>query len=225
MYLPPRSRICLPILFVDTGQSSNDNIAGAGPKSTNDSQRPSSQLVDDNEADSNSDELKDIKDTRQDEGHLIRLSNGAEKRRCVVDEGVDTRELLEEADPASDSCSAQHLPVEQVEPREDLQLEAASSRMFLLEHHLVEPNLSNDALVLLLHAGIRGRQTPQLAQTRKTFLVAADESQPSWRVWEELNPNAEDCRANHLQSEGKSERDFASDILGAVGDPERNDNT
>lgn len=159
MCLPARSRICLPILFVDTGQSSNDNIAGAGPEGTNDSQRPSSQLVDDNEADSNSDQLKDIKDTRQDKGHFIRLSNGAEERRRIVDEGVDTRELLEEADSASDSGSAQHLPVEQVEPREDLQLEAASSGVLLRKHHLVELDLGNDALVLLLHTSVRGRQT------------------------------------------------------------------
>lgn len=163
MCLPARSCICLPILFVDTGQSSNDNIAGAGTESTNDSQWPSSQLVDNNEADSNSDQLKDVKDTRENKRHVIRLSNGAEERRGIVDEGVDTRELLEEADPASNSCSAQHLPVEQVEPGEYLQLKAASSGVLLLKHHFVELDLGNDALVLLLHTSVRGWQTAQLA--------------------------------------------------------------
>jgi hypothetical protein len=137
------------------------------------------------------------------------LTEGPEQRRRIVNESVDTGELLEEIHTDCDRRPAPILLLEQIKPTVRLQLPALNSRIRPFFHKALKNDLRKDALVFGLHTLICRWEVPEFYQAGQAFLATAHECKPSGGIREYVDADAQECGTYHLEAEGKSESNVA----------------
>ena len=87
------------------------------------------------------------------------LNNRLEESRGIIDECIDSRQLLEKGNSNSDRGTMPHVFLEEVTPAKNLEFDTRHSRMALFLHKLLNCYLVTDANMLLLDTMISSWQS------------------------------------------------------------------
>lgn len=132
--------------------------------------------------------------------------------------------LLEEGDTDCNGSAAPQLLAEEIAPASKLESEEALARVVALLHDLLDLDFGDDATVLGLDAVVVGREAAETGEGLQSLLRSVDEGEPTRGVGVEVDADAEEGGADHLQTEGQAEGHFTGHVAGAVGDEEADDN-
>jgi hypothetical protein len=114
-----------PIVRVLSDEDGNDQMADEHEQAAYEQQGPSSESIHGPERGGHANKLRDVEDTRQNKLHIVVLAHGLEQGGRVVDQSVDTHELLEKHDAHANVGSAPASTLEAIRPGHQLQFESA----------------------------------------------------------------------------------------------------
>ncbi|KAI6750449.1 hypothetical protein HG530_014730 [Fusarium avenaceum] len=121
---PTHTRIIDPLSIILTDNTGHDYMRNAHSNTSEDGELATAELIEEEESRNTCNKLADVNHTTENKGHLIVLTKSSEEDGGIVDESIDTRELLEEGDGEGNSRASNgswwyhvHDPEASAEPR------------------------------------------------------------------------------------------------------------
>lgn len=111
---PAHARVLNPLAVVLAHNTGHDHVRNTHSNTSEDRKFATSNLIKEEKSWNTSNELADVDHTAENKGHLVVLAESSKEDGCVVDESVDTRELLEERDGECHSSASDVLGLEKV---------------------------------------------------------------------------------------------------------------